>query len=133
MASIVDPSSYSQITGNAPEPIKEAALTWYKLMQGRTIIGFGHHVRRKLRIIEVSVEPSPDDPQAECTKMVCEIEIGPGQCALYYVCIQGFVPTVARYPEMCDAQGVLNRGCMIFLMDECVLHLRVLNVSIPND
>lgn len=33
---------------------------------------------------------------------------------------------------MCNAQGALDHGCMMFLIDECALHLNVLGVIVLN-
>lgn len=121
MASLADPNDYSQITGNAPEHVKEAALVWYKLLQGHQFVGFGYHVRRKLRILEVSAEPLPDDLQVECTKMICEIRIAPGEPQrrglprLHHT--TGCVMKLYSFRDV-QRSRIPGSCCVLFLMDE---------------
>ncbi|KAF8204566.1 hypothetical protein BJ912DRAFT_938738 [Pholiota molesta] len=96
----------AHISGNAPFHVKEGAVRWYKIFSGQPgYATFCSTPRRGVRIQEVSLEPSIDDPQKTCTKMVVEMEVT---------------------PDMCNVQGILDRGCMYGLIDEgsaIALHL----------
>ncbi|PPQ70379.1 hypothetical protein CVT26_013844 [Gymnopilus dilepis] len=99
----VPPEVVAGIAGNAPLSIKETALTWYRLLAIRGDSGFEYATRKHVTITEVSLEPSPDDPQSLSAKMVCELEVA---------------------PEMCDKQGVLSHWSMYSLIDEYELPLQ---------
>ncbi|KAF8958496.1 hypothetical protein BDZ97DRAFT_1841700 [Flammula alnicola] len=82
----IQPEEIGDITGNAPEYLKKAAVKWYKILGAFASTGYGHAIRRRIQVKEKI-----------CAKMVSELEI---------------------LPDMCNAQGVLDQGCMTFLMDE---------------
>ncbi|PPQ68626.1 hypothetical protein CVT25_005536 [Psilocybe cyanescens] len=67
----------STIGGNASLFIKEAAVRWYMMLDMRGSSSFGHSMRTRLELKEVSIEPSPDDSKKMSSKMVCDLEITP--------------------------------------------------------
>ncbi|KAF9478685.1 hypothetical protein BDN70DRAFT_879707 [Pholiota conissans] len=88
----------ANVSGNAPSYLKEAALRWYIVLNGRPgFRGFGFVTRQRVRVTEVSLEPSVDDPEKISAKMVTELEVT---------------------PDMCNVDGILEQGCMCGLMDE---------------
>lgn len=79
----------STIGGNASLFIKEAAVRWYMMLDMRGSSSFGHSMRTRLELKEVSIEPSPDDSKKMSSKMVCDLEITPGECQkLLLFCVE---------------------------------------------
>ena len=116
----VPPEVVAGIAGNAPLSIKETALTWYRLLAIRGDSGFEYATRKHVTITEVSLEPSPDDPQSLSAKMVCELEVAPGALRMGRLNIK----TLIYSAEMCDKQGVLSHWSMYSLIDEYELPLQ---------
>ncbi|KDR84176.1 hypothetical protein GALMADRAFT_220003 [Galerina marginata CBS 339.88] len=87
----------SGITGNAPLEIKELPLKWLAIFRNKGR-GFAGSVAARLKVTDVSVVPSVDDPLKKEGKVVCDIEVT---------------------PDMCSERGVLDEGCIFFLIDEC--------------
>ncbi|KAJ3511170.1 hypothetical protein NLJ89_g4254 [Agrocybe chaxingu] len=102
------PEVTALISGNTPEEIKGLPVKWYKILSLRGF-GFAYDVRQRIEIKEVSIEQTADDPERRLAKLVCELEV---------------------LPDMCNAQGLLDRGCMSFLMDEAsAIALLIMNVE----
>lgn len=75
----IPPEVMENVAGNAPLSIKRAALTWYRLLGVRGDVGFEYATRKLVKVREVSLEPSTDDPDKVSAKMVCELEVTPGE------------------------------------------------------
>lgn len=71
------PDVISCIKGNVPAKIKEIPVKWLALFrnEGKS---FGGSISGRLRVTEVSVLPNVDDPLKMEGKVVCEIEVTPG-------------------------------------------------------
>ncbi|KAF8165864.1 hypothetical protein B0H34DRAFT_690755 [Crassisporium funariophilum] len=93
----VDQETLSRIGGNASHEHKEMAIKWYSILGLSGKGSYGWAIRQRLEVKELSVEPSVDDPAYPLVKLVGELEVE---------------------PDMCDAGGMLDQGCMGFLMDE---------------
>ncbi|KAH9482266.1 hypothetical protein JR316_0004364 [Psilocybe cubensis] len=113
------PDIMSSIAGNASAFIKEAAVRWFMLLDVRGSTSFGHLTRARMEVKEVSIEHSPDDPQKMSSKMVCELEVTPGEQRTSWPELLSFKELMNRNElEMCNEEGVLSQGCMTGIMDE---------------
>ncbi|KAJ2923318.1 hypothetical protein H1R20_g2829, partial [Candolleomyces eurysporus] len=94
----LDSSLTEHIEGNAPVSIKELPVKWLAIFRSRGN-GFCNHIAERVVVKEVSIVPRIEDPEKIEGKVVCEVDVK---------------------PEMCNADGVLDQGAMIFLIDEFV-------------
>jgi len=86
----------ADITGNAPIEIKELAVKWLAIFHGKGK-GFIGPIVSRVKVTDVSILPSTDDPLKLEGKVTCEIDVT---------------------PDMCDEQGLLAQGCLVTLFDE---------------
>ncbi|PPQ68625.1 hypothetical protein CVT25_005535 [Psilocybe cyanescens] len=87
----------SGITGNTPLELKEIPVKWLAIFRNKGT-GFGGNISARIKVVDVSVVPNPDDPLKMEGKVTCEIEVT---------------------PDMCSSGGTLNQGCIVYLIDEC--------------
>ncbi|KAJ3562825.1 hypothetical protein NP233_g9335 [Leucocoprinus birnbaumii] len=87
----------ANITGNAPQEIKELPVKWLMIYRARGN-SFSCQIADRIKVVDVSVVPNVDDPLKNDGRVTTEIEVT---------------------PDMCNAQGVLHDGCKVFLIDEC--------------
>ncbi|KAF8958497.1 hypothetical protein BDZ97DRAFT_1841709 [Flammula alnicola] len=85
------------ITGNASPEIKEIPLKWLSVFRNKGK-GFAGDIAGRVRVTDVSIVASVDDPLKMEGKVTMEITVT---------------------PDMCNGQGVLDEGCIVFLIDEC--------------
>ncbi|PPQ65513.1 hypothetical protein CVT24_010809 [Panaeolus cyanescens] len=85
------------ITGNVPIEIKELPVKWLGVFR-RKGKGFSGNIAKRLQVKDVSILPSVDDPEKLEGIVTCEIDVT---------------------PDMCNAQGLLDQGCIVYLLDEC--------------
>lgn len=73
----LDPEIITMLKGNAPPEIKQMPLKWlmHFRQQGNS---FATSVAQRLRVTEVNILPSPDDPKKLERKVVCEVDVAPG-------------------------------------------------------
>ncbi|CAA7259320.1 unnamed protein product [Cyclocybe aegerita] len=101
------PEATVLIAGNASEEIKGLPVKWYKILSLRGF-GFAFDVRQRIEIKEASIEPAAHNDEMRSAKLQPR----------------------AVTPDMCNAQGLLDRGCMSFLMDEAsAIALLMMNVE----
>ncbi|KAF8165863.1 hypothetical protein B0H34DRAFT_690749 [Crassisporium funariophilum] len=93
------------ITGNAPLEIKELPVKWLAIFRNRGK-GFAGSVADRVKVTDVSIVPSVDDPLKIEGKVTVEVDVT---------------------PDMCDARGVLHEGCIVYLLDECSTVAMVVN------
>ena len=76
-----DDDTYKLITGNAKEEVKEqlwqAIAMLIKHGQGLDDI-LGRHIR----LLSADIRPKEDEPARSEAKVVCEVEVGDGECQL---------------------------------------------------
>ncbi|KAF9478684.1 hypothetical protein BDN70DRAFT_879706 [Pholiota conissans] len=85
------------ITGNVSAEIKEIPLKWLAIFKNKGR-GYAGNVAERVKVVDVSVDPSPDHPLRMEAKVTTEIDVT---------------------PDMCSVHGVLEKGCIAFLVDEC--------------
>ncbi|KAF9534661.1 hypothetical protein CPB83DRAFT_842702 [Crepidotus variabilis] len=95
LAASISPSITSSISGNAPAELKGMAIRWYDLLHQRG--GYVRQIREKLTITEISLVSKPGEERGAQVKMVCELDVA---------------------PETCSSAGILDVGCIGFLVDE---------------
>ncbi|KAF9562447.1 hypothetical protein CPC08DRAFT_663031 [Agrocybe pediades] len=101
----------SGITGNTSREIKELPIKWLSIFRDQGT-GFAGSISSRLKLVDISVVPNPDDPSLTEGKVICEIDVT---------------------PDMCNAQGVMDNGCVMYFMDECSsLGVIVLNGYLEN-
>ncbi|KAF8204565.1 hypothetical protein BJ912DRAFT_1027965 [Pholiota molesta] len=100
----------AEITGNVSSEIKEIPLKWLAIFRNRGK-GFAGKIAGRLRVVDVSVVPNPDDSSKMEARVTTEIDVT---------------------PDMCNAQGTLDKGCIVFLIDECSTTAMVV-ISAYND
>lgn len=73
----LDPEIVNVLKGNAPPEIKQMRLKWlmHLRQQGDS---FATSVAQRLRVTEVNILPSPDEPKKLERKVVCEVNVTPG-------------------------------------------------------
>ncbi|KAH9482267.1 hypothetical protein JR316_0004365 [Psilocybe cubensis] len=87
----------SSITGNTSVELKEIPVKWLAIFRNNGS-GFGGNISARINVVDVSVVANGDDPLKTEGKVTCEIEVT---------------------PDMCNSNGILNEGCIIYLIDEC--------------
>jgi len=88
----------ADISGNAPIEIKELAVKWFAILRMNfKENGFAGPIASRVKVTDVSILPSTDDPLRVEGRMTCEIDV-----------------TL----DMCNEQGVLSGGCIVTLFDE---------------
>lgn len=65
------------ISGNAPDEVKEVALKWLSIFEG-TGKGFAANVKKHWKVTDVSVFPHPDDPFQKESRVILEVDVTPG-------------------------------------------------------
>ncbi|KAF6761928.1 hypothetical protein DFP72DRAFT_591708 [Ephemerocybe angulata] len=104
----LDASVIEAIEGNAPIHIKELPVKWLAVFRSRGN-GFCNAVAEKVKVTETWVVPSVEDPGRLEGKVVCEVE---------------------ATPDMCNSEGNVHEGVLVFLIDECsTLSMVVANAS----
>lgn len=93
----LDASITDNILGNAPPRVKELPVKWLAIFLNSGN-GFCGQLADSLKVTEVWIVPSANDPEKLEGKVVCEIVVTPG---------------------MCTPNGVLHQGMTGFLIDEC--------------
>ncbi|TFK28958.1 hypothetical protein FA15DRAFT_611077 [Coprinopsis marcescibilis] len=86
-----------RIKGNAPQSIKALPVKWLAVFRNRGN-AFAHNVADRMRVTDVDVLPRADDKEKMEGRVVVEVVVA---------------------DEMCDADGVLSQGALVFLVDEC--------------
>ncbi|KAJ3511167.1 hypothetical protein NLJ89_g4255 [Agrocybe chaxingu] len=89
-------SLLDSITGNVPREIKELPVKWLAVFRNEGT-GFAGNISGRVKVTDVSVVPGVDDPLRMEAKVTTEVEVT---------------------EDMCDSQGVLHEGCIIYLIDE---------------
>ncbi|KIM36046.1 hypothetical protein M413DRAFT_449377 [Hebeloma cylindrosporum] len=84
------------ISGNAPNEIKELPVRWLMIFR-KDGKGFAGAIAGRVKVTEVSVVPHPADPLKLEGKVVSEIDVT---------------------EDMCNSSGVVDDGCIAFLIDE---------------
>ncbi|KAF9054653.1 hypothetical protein BJ165DRAFT_1337667 [Panaeolus papilionaceus] len=85
------------ITGNVPVEVKELPVKWLAVFRNRGK-GFSGKIAKRLKVKDVSILPCVDDLGKMEGRVTCEIDVT---------------------PDMCNAQGLLDQGCIVYLLDEC--------------
>jgi len=78
-------SMTADITGNAPIEIKELPIKWLALFHDKGK-GFAAPIVSRVKVMDVSVLPSMDDPLRLEGKVTCEIDVTQGIVNAFYVC-----------------------------------------------
>jgi len=86
----------ADITGNAPVEIKELPIKWLTFFRGKGP-GFASSILSRVKVTDVSILPSREDPLKLEGKVTCEVEVT---------------------TDMCNERGVLAQGCLVTLLDE---------------
>ena len=73
----LDPEIVNRIKSNAPPEIKQMSLKWLMLFRQRGN-SFVTSVEQRLRVTEVNISQSLDDPKKLEGKMVCKVNVTPG-------------------------------------------------------
>jgi acyl-coenzyme A thioesterase 13 len=71
------PSLTNDILGNAPISVKELPVKWLAIFRSRGN-GYCNSVAEKLKVTEVSIGASAEDPQKLEGMTACEVEVTPG-------------------------------------------------------
>ena len=71
----------ADITGNAPVEIKELPIKWLTFFRGKGT-GFAGPIVSRVKVRDVSILPSSEDPLKLEGKVTCEVEVTPGE---YYL------------------------------------------------
>ncbi|EAU84249.1 hypothetical protein CC1G_08179 [Coprinopsis cinerea okayama7 len=85
------------IRGNAPKAVKELPVKWLAVFRNRGN-AFSHHIAERMKVTDVDIVTSVDDGHKIEGRVVVEVEVT---------------------PEMCDGEGVMHQGALVFLIDEC--------------
>lgn len=67
----------ADITGNASVEIKELPIKWFHHLRG-TGNGFASPILSRVKVTDVSILPSTNDPLRLEGKLTCEIDVTPG-------------------------------------------------------
>jgi acyl-coenzyme A thioesterase 13 len=106
----------AEITGNVSSEIKEIPLKWLAIFRNKGK-GFAGKIAGRLRVVDVSVVPNPDDSSKMEARVTTEIDVTPGACSSHSSTYRNLANSVS-FPDMCNAQGTLEKGCIVFLIDE---------------
>ena len=117
LSTSLDASLTDNIIGNAPFPIKELPVKWLAIFRSRGN-GYCNDVAEKLKVTEVSIGTSAEDPQKLEGMTACEVEVTPGALILLGPERPPHSPAVLA--DMCTAQGAVHQGVIMFLIDELV-------------
>jgi acyl-coenzyme A thioesterase 13 len=77
----LDASLTGGIIGNAPVSIKELPVKWLAIFRSRGN-GYCNDVAERLKVTEVSIGKSAEDPQKLEGMTACEVEVTPGAMIL---------------------------------------------------
>lgn len=110
----LDPSLTDKIVGNAPVSVKELPVKWLAIFRSRGN-GYCNEVAERLKVTEVWIGTSAEDPQKLEGMTACEVEVTPGVSIPYAVPLKGLT---SRLVEMCTPEGVVHQGVIMFLVDE---------------
>ncbi|KAH7887415.1 HotDog domain-containing protein [Phlebopus sp. FC_14] len=88
------PPSYD-IAGNAKSETKERVEQWIQVL---STAGFGTRTGKHLKLTELSIRPTPDEPARQEARVVLEMPVT---------------------EDMLDTDGKIHGGCIIYLVDIC--------------